>query len=134
MFLPTLQNEIIALFAAVTRKLPIPIFVPGLVVDGCKTVRIVSPNAMPETVNVCSVHAWLATLLGVMELVNLSNCSPPLCVVLTRDRVVEAVSRNCMVVPVFQTSPATGVVGEVPAGILSDAADAVDAAKVCLAA
>lgn len=89
----TLQNWTATVLAAETRNPPIAMFVPGLLVEGCETLSSVSPGLMPETVKLCSVQAWLVTFAGVMDAVSFSNCSPPFCVVLTSERVVEALSR-----------------------------------------
>ena len=93
MFRLTLQNWIATVLAAETRKPPIAMFVPGLLVEGCKTLSSVSPEVIPDTEKLCSVQTWLLTLEGVMDAVSFSNCSPPLCVVLTNERVAEALSR-----------------------------------------
>jgi hypothetical protein len=133
LFRLTLQNWTATLLVAETRKPPIAIFAPGLLVEGCETLNRTSPVLMPETVKLCSVHPWLTTLAGVIEVVSFSNCSPPLWVVLTNERVVEVLSRYCRVLPVFHTSPGKGVAGAVPAGRPNPALAAVDAAMVCLA-
>ena len=91
--LPTLQNWTATVLAALTRNPPIAMLVPGLLVEGCKMLRITSPLLMPEKVKLCSAQLFTAIDAGVMELVNFSSCMPPLCVVLTRERVVEALSR-----------------------------------------
>ena len=132
--LPTLQNWIAIVLAAETRHPPRAMLVPGLLVDGCETPRIVSPALMPETVKLCSLQEFTETDAGVIELVNLSNCMPLLCVVLTRDRVVEALSRYCKTAPVFQTSPDAGDEGAVPAGTFIEAAEELEAGSVCFAA
>src|SRR5690348_7455355 len=66
-----------------------------------------------------------------MDALSFSSCIPPLCVVLTSDRVVEALSRYWITLPVFQTSPASCVAGATPAGIFSDGFTAVEAANAC---
>ena len=93
LFRLTLQNCTATVFAAETRKPPIAMFVPGLLVEGCATPSSTSPVLMPDIVKLCSAQAWLATLAGVTDAVSFNNCNPPLCVVLTSDRVVEALSR-----------------------------------------
>jgi hypothetical protein len=62
LFRLTLQNWTATVFAAETRNPPMAMFVPGLLVEGCKTLKSTSPVPMPETAKLCSVHPWLATL------------------------------------------------------------------------
>lgn len=70
-------------------------FRPGLPVEGCETLSSTSFAVIPDTVKLCSVQDWMFTVVGVMDAVSFSSCSPPLGVVPTSERVAgqEGISR-----------------------------------------